>query len=91
MKMNQKTTEMQEDHCLNCGHRTNAATDFLHGTKPKPNDISICLECGHVMAFNDQMRLRSLTEEEIIEIAGHDELVLLQNARGAAKESLKAK
>lgn len=31
---------------------------------PKPGDITMCLACGHLMAFNRDLTLRNLTEDE---------------------------
>jgi hypothetical protein len=32
---------------------------------PKPGDISICLYCGHLMAFDEALKFRELSSEEM--------------------------
>lgn len=76
---------MKPDNCLGCGKLVDAATSFADpAAKPSPGDITICLDCGHVMAFADDLKLRSLTDQELIEIAADPEILALQRARGMA-------
>lgn len=76
--------------CLSCGKVLNAATKVEgDAAGPEPGNVSICLQCGHVMAFGDDLTLRELTDEEAHEIAGDPVVLKLQRLRGkvmAAKQ-----
>jgi hypothetical protein len=78
-----KTTRMvSDDWCLDCKTRLDSITDVLTNATPKPNDFSICFRCGHVMAFGPDLKVRALTDAEIVELAGDPRLVKIQTARG---------
>jgi hypothetical protein len=67
------------DACLNCGKRIDAAARVRDDERPEPGDITVCLGCGHLMAYADDMTLRELTGEEIVEIAGDPEIIEAQH------------
>jgi hypothetical protein len=81
-----KSTRTPESICPSCGKIFDAATDIISGEGPSPGDITICLYCGHVMAFNDDMTIRELTSEEMHAVAGDPRVLAIQKAR---KEALK--
>jgi hypothetical protein len=63
--------------CLDCGTVLDGATiTDSEDVAPHPGAISICFYCGHIQAFGDDLRFRPLTDEEIIDIAGHPEIVM---------------
>ena len=78
-----------ESRCLDCGHVLTGAARAPGQpvTKPRPGDVTICLECGHIQAFADDLTMRALSEEEMTEIAGDPEIVAMVNAIVAAKEA----
>ena len=61
--------------CLNCNQSLDAASAFDEKARPSPNDLTVCLYCSHLMAFDDDLNLRPLTDAEIIECAGHAEII----------------
>jgi hypothetical protein len=72
--------------CLNCAKVLDAATcvhaDCMHADcMPQPGSITICIYCGHIMAFGTDCSLRQLTDEEVIEIAGDPRILAIQRAR----------
>lgn len=68
--------------CLNCGDVLDGATALGGGNKPRPGDCTVCIECGHVMAFDAQLGFRELTGDEIKQIAGDWRLLAIQWGRG---------
>jgi hypothetical protein len=74
--------KVQASRCKACGYRTDAATSVGSDAKPKPGDFTVCIRCGHVMAFDDKLKLRNLTSEEMNTIAGDARLLAIQFARG---------
>lgn len=62
---------MPLDHCLGCGKLFDEATQVGRGNAaPRPGDATICLECGHVMMFDKNRRVREPTGRELIDLAG---------------------
>lgn len=73
---------VKKSNCTACNYEIDSATSFQdERASPNSGDISICLQCGHLMAFADDLSLRDLTDKEIVEIAGMPEIVRLNNAR----------
>jgi hypothetical protein len=68
--------------CLNCGFELDAAFDTsLVERSPRPGDATICIICGHLMVFGNDLTLRELTDEEIKKFAGDPRIVRAQQAR----------
>lgn len=59
-------TRTPESHCCECGHTTDAASGPC---APKPGDLSLCIECGSLNAFAENLMLRKPTEEEYLDVA----------------------
>jgi hypothetical protein len=78
-------------NCLNCGILIDAATSVNHKHIPHPGAIAICMICSHIMAYNEKIHLRELTDEEILMIAGDKEILFLINGLGGAKAAWEAK
>lgn len=74
-------TILDKSHCSDCGRLVDAASGANHDFKPKSGDITICLYCGHVMAYDNKLLLRELTKEEMIHIAGDPMILKIQKAR----------
>ena len=71
--------------CLACGKVLDAANVVSTDGQdyaPSSGDITICLGCGHVMAFDDDLKLREMTDAEAREIAGDRRMLAVQKARG---------
>lgn len=62
--------------CINCGKDMDAASPVTGGRAPQAGDIALCLYCRHLMAYGDDLRIRNLTDEEVIEVAGDREILL---------------
>jgi hypothetical protein len=53
--------------------------------------ICICQDCGHLMALDNNLKLRDLTDEEVVGIAGHKDLLIVGKVAGAFREWKKRK
>lgn len=63
-----------ESRCLECGHKVNAgAAADGSGSLPGPNDVVVCLKCGAVMRYADEMTLRGMTDAEMDELTSDKE------------------
>jgi hypothetical protein len=83
-----KPVSLPESSCLNCGKVLDGATvvDEENAVRPVPGSISVCIHCGHVMAFDEKMQFRELTDDEIVEIAGDERLVAISRAMAAMRK-----
>jgi len=50
---------------------------------PNPGDSVICIMCGHLQAFDENLQLRSLTPAEEIEMAGNPAMLIIQRSRAS--------
>lgn len=80
-----KSQKLPTSACLYCKTKLNAATSMGSASKVHPGAITICIACGHVMAFDGNLQLRELTGEEMIMIAGNKRILEVQRARAAAR------
>jgi hypothetical protein len=84
------TTETPAHSCTSCGHLLDAASNPFDLRSPREGDISVCMYCGHLMAFNADMTRRNLTDEEMVEIAGDPQLLMIQHARNRVMKEEKS-
>ena len=74
------------NRCLNCSHLLDAATAVIGGRRPQPSDVTICISCGHIMAFDYDLSLRRLTDEEMVAVAGDRDIIMAQRAIAATRK-----
>lgn len=87
VRVNVKSThELPASCCTACKKELDRASGVGNSDKPEPDDITICLTCGHIMAFDDDLSLRDLTEVEIYNAAGDYRIIAVQNARKKMQE-----
>ena len=89
----QSEVRVRASPCTNCGKMLDAANAVKETTSeqrrkvfPSPGDFTICIDCGHVMAFTEDLILRDPTPLEIVKIAGDRRLLALQWARGRVRK-----
>lgn len=76
-----KARRLPVSKCLSCGIANDAATPVGGDYEPEPGSITVCLLCGHVMAYAEDLQLRELTREEQIEMAGDERILAIQWGR----------
>jgi hypothetical protein len=74
--------------CPSCGKALDATSEAGGNGAPKPGDITLCIYCGHLMAFANDLTLRELTDGEMHAIAGDRRIIAIQKARKALKEKV---
>jgi len=78
------TTKTPKSICPGCDRNLDAATWVESGpVVPVRGDISVCFYCGEVSVFNEDLRLRPITELEI-EMIPLDILSRIQRIRAEA-------
>jgi hypothetical protein len=83
-----KTTRTPPNLCLSCGKVIDSATSVAVSRRPTPGMLAVCFYCGHVMAFDAALRLRPLTDEEMVEVAGDERILAIQAGRGIPAKRL---
>ena len=55
---------MKPTICPTCGYFANAVSSIIRHAQPKPGDVSVCLSCGELNVFLDDMSFRPATAED---------------------------
>ena len=58
-------TELPASECVYCGARHDAASAVGDVGRPKPGDVTVCIKCGGLLAFDDRMLLRKAEDSEL--------------------------
>lgn len=58
------TSTMPPAMCPTCAKKLNRASSDSTTDGPNPGDVTVCLHCGAILAFKDDMSLRVFTDEE---------------------------
>ena len=67
------TSRMPESRCLNCGHKFNAAGGVNSEDAPEPGNICLCIDCGAVMLYAEDLTVRGMTREEMDDLTNDAE------------------
>ena len=70
--------------CLDCGYVMDGCMGVTDSEPAREGNITVCINCGHIMAFAADLTLRALTDEEIRAVAGDPLILRIQRARAAA-------
>lgn len=85
------THDTPDCYCTACGKLINGMTQLCDDDEPEvdaPNPgaaLTICLGCGHIMAVNDDLTVRDLTQDELLDVAGDPRIVAFNNIRSELK------
>jgi hypothetical protein len=86
-----KTTRHSTSSCLNCGYEIDASTITGSTHSPKPGNIGICIRCSHIMAYDEELKVRELTSEEMKAVAGNENVLRYINSLETTKRLWEAK
>lgn len=75
---------MPDARCLGCGKLVDGATNMLGPSSPDAGDVTICIYCGRLMAFKDDLTFRELTGAEMMEVMQDPRVQLIEQARQEA-------
>lgn len=54
-----------ESRCLRCGYRMDASSGINQDDAPEEGDVTVCLACGDLYAFDAALRLRPVPQDEL--------------------------
>jgi hypothetical protein len=78
----ENTTETPGCICVHCGHEHSHTTG---DGQPTPGDFTLCIDCGNLNVFDENLRFRRATKREAQEANEMDELQDLHAALMRAK------
>lgn len=73
-------TYLEPQRCLACGYVCDATAGVDRPMRPHPGALAICIRCGHVAAFDANMRFRELTAAELKWTAADQNIRLVRKA-----------
>lgn len=76
MTMNfDQTTEIPKSQCCECGYEP----DRVSGPgMPSPGDASLCIACGSLSIFADDLTMRAPTKDEMLQAAADSDIQRLR-------------
>ena len=64
------SVEVPENNCLCCGYLIDRASVCDSPiTRPRSNDVTICVNCGEIMIFDHELKLRKPNDNDLRSIA----------------------
>lgn len=57
------------DECVTCGYAGDCATAVHGEARPKPGDITMCINCGEIYRFGPEMHMVLLDPADLFKIA----------------------
>lgn len=57
-----EATFMGEDNCPHCKTLIDCATPMVKGNIPEPKDLTICIKCGTILQYSNDMALELFPE-----------------------------
>ena len=76
---------MKASHCLVCRAVLDAATGVENGNCATPGSPTVCLYCGHIMIFADDLTLREPTADESAALAQDWRIAAIKHAIRAGR------
>jgi hypothetical protein len=81
------TTRMEAQWCPTCFHRLDANSQIVKKGErpaaeatPDPGDVTICIECGSILVFDDAMKLYAIENADNLPPSLRSVLLAVQEA-----------
>jgi hypothetical protein len=78
MRLSDTKHRMPENYCISCGKPMTGASGVDWDERPTPGDFAVCLYCGRLSAYAEDLTLRALTDDELLEIIDDDRIIAMQ-------------
>lgn len=74
------TTVLPYQSCLVCGHRMDRHAQLAEpdeeDAEPETGDVTLCIRCGYVMIYDDDLRFRHPTPAERAEFLADERIAI---------------
>jgi len=64
--------------CLACGHEFDSAANLQGAAGPSTGDVTFCLNCAHLMFFNEDLTVREPTPSEAARLGADGRLMKIK-------------
>lgn len=82
-------TVMMDTTCTRCGDKFDCSTGVgAKKNEPAPGDISMCSTCGHVMEFDQNLKLQDMSEQKTVKVLTDPRLMMALAAFAEYKEKV---
>lgn len=72
--------------CPNCNAQLDDATNLDdESLRPKPGDVSCCIKCAAVLEYQDDMTLRVLSSDELLDLPDDVRLEIVSYSQAVLK------
>jgi hypothetical protein len=71
-----RTTHLKPDRCPACLYRLDAAIAAFKDVTPSPGDFTVCIQCGAVLEFDNNLHVQKVSEQGKQKIAGTPQLAI---------------
>lgn len=61
--------ELPKSKCPTCGHILDAATCTYSNARPRPGDFTVCISCGEILRFGEDMVPGFATVGDMLEVS----------------------
>ena len=77
--------EAPVDLCPHCGYSTNRTSPLTGARGPKPQDFTICLNCGEFLQFDDNLRMVKTTDADMEAAINPTHMMMVRKAQNWIK------
>ena len=85
MKLSKKAHDQTESPCWYCGDELDACSGLEHEHSPSPGDMTICIRCGSLSIFAEDLSMRQPSLEELDSIPEESRQQLRMAQRAVAR------
>ena len=75
------TARMIAIDCPKCGHTLDACTGIGHENSPSPGDLTLCIKCAAYLQFDDDLKLVTFPEEQLLDLDDETRITLTRGRR----------
>src|SRR3954471_8555057 len=86
-----ETTRLATVPCAYCGAELDAATGITGNSIPTPGDVTFCIVCGELLWFDEKLRPRKLTAQELIDLQHSPSWTVIERAYRVIREAIAAR
>lgn len=73
MEISEKKHRLPDSWCT-CGHKLSGARGIDWDNMPEPGNLSVCMYCGVLRMYAEDLSLRELTREELSDVMADREM-----------------
>ena len=76
------TIDLTAQGCPKCGYTLDACTGIDNDHAPKPEDLTLCINCAAYLQFDAELRMVVFPDEQLLDLDDETRLTLTAGRRG---------